>query len=383
MPKKFLQILILTPLLIIASLMLINIYLKNKTNTIIPSTTTPSVSITEKKDLQDIPLLTVVTGNLEVPWALTFLPDGSMLVTERAGRVRFIDKDGQLNPNPIAHIEDVKQIGEGGLLGIVIHPNFKVNHFVYLYYTYAGSRDQTLNRVARFTFEENKLINPTIIVDAIPGAPNHNGGRIKFGPDKFLYVTTGDAQNPSLAQDTNSLAGKILRVTDDGKSAPDNPFNNLVYSYGHRNSQGLAWNEKGELWATEHGRSGILSGLDELNLIEPGKNYGWPTIQGDEQKLGLETPLLNSGSDTWAPAGAAYLNGSIFFAGLRGQALYEASIKNEKIELKEHFKGEFGRIREVIVGPDNMLYITTSNRDGRGNPNANDDKIIRVNPAKL
>ena len=327
----------------------------------------------------------VVAENLEVPWALVFLPDKSMLLTERKGRVRFIDKDGNLNPNPILQIPDVKANGEGGLLGIAIHPNFKANQFVYLYYTYSGNELKTLNRVARFKFENNTLLEKTIIVDAIPGAPNHNGGRIKFGPDKFLYITTGDAQNPSLAQDKNSLAGKILRLSDDGKVPKDNPFDNPVYSYGHRNAQGLAWGPNGTLWATEHGRSGVLSGLDELNLIEIGKNYGWPVIQGDETRKNMVTPKINSGPfTTWAPAGAAYINGSVFFGGLKGQTLYEAVIKNDEVAtIKEHFKKEFGRIRDVVVGPDNLLYITTSNRDGRGTPKPNDDKIIRVNPQKL
>jgi len=377
--RNFLHILILSFILIIVSIFLINISLKRKTNIIIPSTSTPSVSITEKKDLQDIPLLTTIAENLEVPWALAFLPDKSILFTERPGRVRLIDNNGNLNLSPIAQIEDVKQIGEGGLHGITLHPDFPNNHFVYVYYTYGQNIIGTQNRVVRFRYDQGTFKEKTIIVDSIPGALFHDGGRIKFGPGKMLYITTGDAQNPSLAQDINSMGGKILRVTDSGKPAAGNPFNNFVYSYGHRNPQGITWDNKGRFWETEHGQSA----KDELNLIEMGKNYGWPIIQGGEQKLGMETPLLNSGSDTWAPAGAAYLNGSIFFAGLRGQALYEASIKNEKVELKEHFKGELGRIREVIVGPDNMLYITTSNRDGRGNPNANDDKIIRVNPLRL
>lgn len=379
MSRKFLQLLILFSLLIIVSLILINISLKNKTNIVTPSTSTHSTPITENKNLQDIPLLSVIAENLEVPWALTFLPDGSMLITERPGRVRLIDKNGQLNPNPIAQMEDVRQLGEGGLHGIAIHPDFLKNHFIYVYYTYGQNIIGTQNRVVRFRYDKGALIEKTIIVDNIPGALFHDGGRIKFGPDKLLYITTGDAQNPSLAQNINSLAGKILRVTDSGKPASGNPFNNLVYSYGHRNPQGITWSSSGTLYETEHGQTAT----DEFNFIEPGKNYGWPIVRGDQRQAGLESPFLHSGNDTWAPAGAAYLNGSIFFAGLRGQTLYEASIKNEKIELKEHLKGEFGRIREVIVGLDNMLYITTSNRDGRGNPNANDDKIIRVNPAKL
>lgn len=347
-------------------------------------------------------LINVIAENLDTPWGMVFLPDKSILFTERAGRVRFIDSKEVLKESPILILKDVKEVGEGGLLGIVIHPDFAKNSFVYLYYTYT-TNEGTFNKVVKFRYGVtelaiacldkdpncNKASTPTleedeIIVDKIPSAANHNGGRIKFGPDGYLYITTGDAQNPSQAQNTNSLSGKILRVTDEGKPVSGNPFNNLVYSYGHRNSQGLAWDSQGRLWATEHGRSGALSGLDEINLVELGKNYGWPIIQGDEAKEGMVAPKINSGfSVTWAPSGAAFVNNSLFFGGLRGQTLYEAEINGDKIILKEHFKGEFGRIREVILGPDNFLYITTSNKDGRGNPKSWDDRIIKINPIKL
>ncbi|EKD65667.1 MAG: hypothetical protein ACD_50C00019G0003 [uncultured bacterium] len=356
--------------------------LNSESNMTSAPTSTPGATNTEPPE--DAPMFAVVAENLDTPWALVFLPDQSILVTERPGRVRFVKNDGTLQEQPIATLENVREIGEGGLLGITLHPNFSSNNYVYLYYTYAESGGQTLNRVVRMTYENGQLQDEEIIVDEIPGAPNHNGGRIKFGPDNFLYITTGDAQNPSLAQNTKSLAGKILRVADSGDPASGNPFGNAVYSYGHRNPQGLAWDENGNLWSTEHGRSGVLSGLDELNLIERGRNYGWQIIQGDETRTGMETPKLHSGNDTWAPAGAAFVNNSLFFAGLRGQTLYEAVITNdEKISLNEHFKTDFGRLREVILGPDNLLYITTSNRDGRGNPIIDDDKIIRVNPSKL
>lgn len=334
---------------------------------------------------------TVIAENLDTPWGIAFLPaspaggpDKNMLVTERAGRVRLIDNSGKLQSEPVGVIGEVREVGEGGLLGIALHPDFSTNNFVYLYYTYSALGDDTLNRVVRMKYQNGILSNEEVIVDKIPGASNHNGGRIKFGPDKALYITTGDAQEPSLSQDKNSLAGKILRAAEGGRAE--------VYSYGHRNPQGLAWDSDGKLWSTEHGRSGVQSGLDELNLIEKGKNYGWPTIQGTETKVGMETPKLNSGPDTtWAPAGAAFLpagrqgvKDSIFFGGLRGQTLYQAVIQNSKvIDFKEHFKGQFGRIRDVVLGPDNMLYITTSNKDGRGNPASSDDRIIKINPQKL
>lgn len=317
----------------------------------------------------------VIAQNLNIPWDAAFLPDGSILITERPGSVRIIDNQGNLLPIPVATISKVKHAGEGGLLGIAIHPDFENNKYVYFYYTYSSTGNNTLNRVVRFKFEESKLTNEQVIIDAIPGAVNHNGGRIKFGPDKFLYITTGDAQNPSLAQDKNSLAGKILRVTDEGKAAPGNPFGNLVYSYGHRNPQGLAFDSQGRLWATEHGPQA----LDELNLIEKGVNYGWPVIQGNEKREGMISPVLQSGADTtWAPSGAAFLDGSIFFGGLRGEALFKYNIANKS--LKKYFSAEFGRIRAVVLGPDGYLYITTSNTDGRGAPKADDDKLIKINP---
>lgn len=328
---------------------------------------------------------TIVAENLETPWAITILPDNSMLVTERAGRVRLINNNGELQNDPVATIEAVEEIGEGGLLGIAAHPNFATNRYVYLYYTYGKSGGNTKNRVVRMTFNNNILSDEKIILDNIPGASNHDGGRIKFGPDGNLYIGTGDAQDPSQSQNRNTLGGKILRITPDGTAAPGNPFDSPVYTYGHRNVQGLAWNSNGQFWATEHGRSGGGSGLDELNLIEPGKNYGWPEIEGDETRSGMVTPKRNSGpTTTWAPSGAAFVGDSLFFSGLRGQTLYEAVIQTgEVVEVKEHFGQQYGRIREVIAGPDGMLYISTSNRDGRGNPQRGDDKIIQVNPDRL
>lgn len=359
------------------------IFLKtSKKPTAMPPTFSP-----QTQQQEDQPRLSVYAKNLTVPWALVFLPNGDLLVTERGGNIYQIDKDGNRAKEPVAKLA-VLQTGESGLHGITLSPNFENNRHVFIYYTYKGKGDNTLNRVSRFKFDGKSLSEEKVIVEAIPGAIFHDGGRIKFGPDGFLYITCGDALNPSLAQDTNSLAGKILRVTEDGQAAPGNPFGSAqdkpfgtpVYSWGHRNPQGIAWDDKGRLWETEHGQSAT----DEVNLIVAGKNYGWPTIRGDETQEGMQNPALHSKSDTWAPAGAVYINGSIFFGGLRGQALYEAKIEEDKvINLTAHFKGELGRIRDVIVGPDGFLYVTTSNRDGRGNPAGDDDKILRVNPAKL
>jgi len=325
----------------------------------------------------------VIATRLDTPWSLAFLPDNSMLVTQRPGNLRHINSDGKILGD--FKVSNVKEFGEGGLLGIALDPDFAKNKFIYLYYTYQLNGNETLNRVVRMTFDQNTLGNTTIVLDAIPGASNHNGGRLKFGPDGFLYISTGDAQEPSRAQDKNSLAGKILRVTPSGEPAPGNPFNNSVYSYGHRNVQGLAWDNQGNLWATEHGRSGVQSGFDELNLIRPGNNYGWPTIEGDKSQSGMVNPVIHSGSTTtWAPAGVAYLDNSLFFVGLRGQSLYQVNLEGGAVsEIRSHLSGEFGRLRDVVVGPDNFLYVLTSNRDGRGRPQADDDRILKINPDLL
>ncbi len=318
----------------------------------------------------------IVADNLQIPWEIAFLPDGDLLVTERPGRLKRIGKEGR-----VYAIEGVEHIGEGGLLGMALHPRFAKNRWIYIYLT-TQNGEGLINRVERYRFEGDHLSEKTTIIDNIPGAAYHDGGRIAFGPDDYLYITTGDAGKNNLAQDTSSLAGKILRLKDDGSIPSDNPFGNAVYSYGHRNSQGLAWDDKGQLWITEHGRSGILSGLDELNLIEKGKNYGWPIIQGEEKKTGMKSPIIQSGpNETWAPAGIAFFDGSLFFGGLRGESLYEAKIiESSKVPLKVHFRQEFGRIRAVVFGPDGFLYLTTSNTDGRGILKQSDDKIIRINP---
>lgn len=370
------------PIILVILFLMLWLFYQNS-NLKIPSSLviTPANKQTESKDTREVK---VVAENLDVPWAIAFLPDGNLLVTERVGKVLLIDKNGEKEPKLVAQIPEVREIGEGGLLGIALHPDFLNSSYVYLYYTYSESESNTLNRVVRMVYESDKLKNQEIIIDKIPGASNHNGGRIKFGPDKMLYIGTGDAQNPSYAQDKNSLAGKILRVTDEGKAVQGNPFGNLIYSFGHRNVQGLSFNEKEELFATEHGRSGVLSGLDEINIIIPGKNYGWPAIQGDTKREGMETPVKNSGNTTWAPSGAAFIGNSFFFSGLRGETLYEAIIENDQVlNFKEHFKNQYGRLREVVLGPDNLLYITTSNRDGRGEEVSSDDRIIRINPDKL
>ncbi|MDW7728154.1 MAG: PQQ-dependent sugar dehydrogenase [Candidatus Methanoperedens sp.] len=343
-----------------------------------PGIGTPISSAPENKSIRDEAIAVSVANRLDIPWALDFLPDGSIIFTERAGRIRLIDAREGLLLDSLLTIDEVVHTGEGGLLGIVVHPDFTRNPFIYVYYTYRNGTD-LVNKVVRFRMQGSNLLDDKLIIDGIPGASIHNGGRIKFGPDGLLYITTGDAAISNSAQDKNSLAGKILRLTDDGTVPANNPFpRSPVFSYGHRNPQGLAWDDRGRLWATEHGSQAY----DELNLIEPGKNYGWPNIRGDEKAQGLTGPVLHSGTATWAPSGIAYFEGSLFFTGLRGQGLFEV-IVDEKPALHRHLYRNFGRLRDVVAGPDNYLYILTSNRDGRGEPSEDDDRIIKINPKEI
>lgn len=326
-----------------------------------------------KKDIQ------IIAQNLHVPWEIVFLPSGDMLVTERPGTVTLIGKT-----NRTFTIDGVEANGEGGLLGMALHPDFAKNNWIYLYHT-AKNGNRKINRLERYKFDETGFSDKKIIVDNIPAGTFHDGGRILFGPDGFLYITAGDSENSPLSQDKNALAGKILRVTDNGDIPSENPFGNAVWTYGHRNPQGITWDDQGRMWATEHGRSGLLSGLDEVNLIQEGNNYGWPTIQGDEERTGMQKPVINSGSNvTWAPTGIVYYKNRLFFNGLRGESIYEATISGNTItSLKSHLKGVYGRLRALKIGPDGYFYISTSNTDSRGTPQPGDDKIIKINPDYL
>lgn len=314
-----------------------------------------------------------VATNLETPWGIGFLPDGDLLVTERSGRVQQVGDNGATYA-----IAGVRETSEGGLLGIALHPDFVQNNYVYLYSTTDIGGTLT-NRIERYRLDGQTLRDRTEILTNIPASTNHDGGALAFGPDSKLYITTGDAGNENTAQDRQSLAGKILRLNPDGSVPDDNPFNSAVWSYGHRNPQGIAWDQEDRLWSTEHGRSGIQSGYDELNRIEKGANYGWPIIQGDETREGMKTPILHSGSnDTWAPGGLAYAQGSLYFAGLRGQTLYQVKINSDDtISLSRHFTEQYGRLR-AVAAHDSELYFSTSNRDGRGSPANDDDHIYAI-----
>jgi glucose/arabinose dehydrogenase len=331
----------------------------------------------------------VVAEGLDTPWAIAFAPDRRIFVTERPGRIRVI-KDGQLQKEPWLQIE-VYEAGEAGLMGLALDPEFERNQFVYVAYTYRNSAGQTRNRLARLREASGKGMIDKVLSDEARGARNHNGARVKCGPDGKLYWTMGDAQDAGLAQKLSSLNGKILRINRDGTIPPDNPFKDSpVYSFGHRNPQGLAWQPgTGRLYATEHGPSGFQGCCrDELNFIEPGKNYGWPVITGDETREKMAAPVLHAGrNETWAPAGAAFVTrgpwaGSLVFTGLRGQALYRVVLdKNDPRKagaFERHWVREFGRLRDVVEGPDGALYVLTSNRDGRGKPASEDDRVLRI-----
>ncbi len=331
----------------------------------------------------------VVADGLVIPWSIDWTPDGMILFTERNGNLRAVD-NGELLHEPLLSL-GVGGI-EGGMLGVAVDPNHSENNFVYLYYTY-NEFLSTYNKLVRYQLNDGLLIEDKVLIDGIPGGPFHDGGRIQFGPDGKLYITTGEAGNPDLSQDLNSLGGKILRINSDGTIPGDNPWNgSSIYSIGHRNPQGIDWDSSGNLIATEHGPSGWRGvAHDEINKIIAGKNYGWPNIIGDETMNGMQNPILHSGEDTWAPSGAEFYYGDkiphwvgkYFVATLRGNHLHvidfdlqnNSVITNEKI-----FQDEFGRLRDVQTGPDGFLYILTSNQDGRGSPAIGDDKILRVLP---
>jgi glucose/arabinose dehydrogenase len=353
----------------------------------------PTQAVAESK--ADNVQVEVVARELTAPWAIAFAPDGRIFITERPGRIRVI-KNGALQKEPWLQIE-VYQSGEAGLLGLALDPAFERNRFLYAAYTYRDADGKLKNRLARLRDDPSagKGTVDKVLLDNVAGADNHDGGRVKFGPDGKLYWTTGDAQTTRLAQNLSSLNGKILRLNSDGTIPSNNPFpKSPVYSYGHRNPQGLAWQPGSRrLYATEHGPSGFQGCcLDELNLIEAEKNYGWPDIRGDEKRDGMVSPVLHSGtSDTWAPSGAAFVtrgptghpwSGSLLFTGLRGQTLYrvafDANDPRKVTTFERFFVREFGRLRDVAEGPDGAIYILTSNRDGRGKPAAEDDRVLRL-----
>jgi glucose/arabinose dehydrogenase len=366
--KKFLIVLLGVAICLLALGFILYQYAFAPTESPIPNTPVPTTQTAE---------IEVVASDLEVPWDVARLPDGDFLVTERTGDLLRLTASGDISR---VEVPQVAPRGEGGLMGVELHPNFTENNWLYLYRTIqtADGRD---NEVVRFVYkDDHTLSDETIIITNLQGASYHDGGALSFGPDGLLYIATGDAGVPELAQDVDSLAGKILRVTDTGDIPEGNLYGNAVYSLGHRNPQGLAWDTEGQLWSTEHGRSGVQSGFDELNKIEIGANYGWPESQGDTVLPGTIGPVAHSGADdTWAPASLAADGDTMYFAGLRGQRLYKATINEdrESVQLEAFFTEAYGRLRAARIF-DDALYTTTSNRDNRGRVSDSDDKVFEI-----
>jgi glucose/arabinose dehydrogenase len=328
----------------------------------------------------------VLATRLEIPWALAFAPDGRLFITERPGRVR-VYQDGRLLPEPALVLEGLYTRDESGVLGLALHPSFSSNGFAYVEYTASTSSGPTA-RLVRYRVVGNTFGEPAVLLDGVPASNIHNGSRVKFGPDGRLYVTFGDVATPSVAQDLGSLNGKVLRLHEDGTTPGDNPYRSPIWSWGHRNPQGLDWHPvTGDLFETEHGQTGN----DEINVIDRGANYGWPDIEGGESRPGMRAPIT-SFTPSVAPSGAAFYRGTAFpsfrnqllVATLRGQALLRVALNSSdprRVETVERLlEGRFGRLRDVASGPDGYLYLCTSNRDGRNTPVAEDDRLLRLVP---
>lgn len=333
-------------------------------------------------------LLEEVATGLEVPWDLVFTSPTRILVTERAGRIREI-VDGKLNPEPLLTLDDVREQEEAGLLGMVMHPHYAQNKYLYVAYA-VPSKGHFLMRIERLRDEGTRLVRDKVLLDTIPSDYYHSGSRLAFGKDGMLYVTTGGSLTPERAQDDTNLAGKVLRMTDEG--AVPTGQKNYMYAKGLRNSQGLTFLEDGTLFLTDHGPTGFDGpvGGDEFNIGGQGTNFGWPTVSYDKTREGM-TPPARLFTPSIAPASAHLYTGSqfprwrgdIFVGMLRGEGLLHVQVAKkdgqwqvtaaEKIPLVTA-----GRIRTVTEGPDGALYMTTSNRDGRGTPKPGDDKILRL-----
>ena len=344
-----------------------------------------------------------VAENLEIVWSIVFAPDNRVFLAERPGRVRIVE-NGKLRAAPFFTVPDISLSDEGGLMGMTLHPDFKENRFVYLAYTYRDERNEQNVRVVRYRETGESLVEPKTIIEAIPASKYHAGTRLKFGADGKLYITTGDATKQKRAQNLSSINGKTLRLNDDGSVPSDNPFVGQkdarpeIWSYGHRNAQGLDFQpETGLMFQTEHGPSLIdgvslfkRSGGDEVNIVEKGKNYGWDKISHKMTKAGMETPIIEF-SPAVAPGSGMFYRGNLFpefknnffFGALKSESIIRLVMDGRKIVARDElFKKEYGRIREIAEAPDGSIWFSTSNRDGRGDAKQTDDRILRIVPAQ-
>ena len=351
---------------------------------------------------KEIPKFRVETiaANLEIVWSIVFAPDGRVFFTERPGRVRVIE-NGKLRAAPFFVVPDIEQKGESGLMSIALHPDFAQNHYVYLAYGYQADGDQMV-RVARYRETGETLTDQQTIIENIPASRYHSGTRLKFGPDGKLYMTTGDATKQERAQRLDSINGKTLRLNDDGTVPADNPFVGQanarpeIWTYGHRNAQGMDWQPGTNLmFQTEHGPTWIdgvslfkRTGGDEVNIVERGKNYGWAKISHTMKREGMETPIIEY-SPAVAPASGMFYRGELFpalknnflFGTLKGEAIIRLVLDGRRIVSQDKLlEKQYGRIREVAEAPDGSIYFSTSNRDGRGSPISDDDRILRLVP---
>ena len=326
-----------------------------------------------------------VASGLETPWGLDFLPDGRAVVTERdSARVLVVTPpdvqdgaaEGEGRTIEVGRVPEADPRGEAGLLGVAVSPTFDSDGFLYFYVCTAED-----NRVVRAQLEGDRLGPVEPVLTGIPTGDIHDGGRLAFGPDGYLYVTTGEAGDEQLARDRESLAGKILRITTDGEPAPDNPFDTVVWSWGHRNVQGLAFDDRGLLWASEFGQSKA----DELNRILPGEDYGWPVVEGTGGPGRFTEPAMTWPTSEASPSGLAHAGGHLWMAALQGERLWridlaDGQVSNPTSFFHEDGGGEYGRIRTVARDGAGRLWVTTSNQDGRGSPAAEDDRILLVEP---
>ncbi len=322
-----------------------------------------------------------VASGLEVPWGLAFLPDGSAVVTERdTRRVLRVVPDpgndgtgGEAQVQELGILEQAEPNGEAGALGVAVSPDFAEDRSLFFYVTTAQD-----NRILRARLEGDRLGEPAVVLDGIPEGPIHDGGRLAFGPDGHLYASTGETGDQPMAQDPDVLGGKILRLTPEGEPPPDNPDpSSPVWTLGHRNVQGLAFDNRDRLWASEFGSSEF----DELNRIRSGGNYGWPEVEGRGGEGSFVQPEVVWRTSEASPSGLAWLDGFLWMASLRGERLWQVDATGEQAtDPTAFFVGEYGRLRTVAVAPDDRLWVTTSNRDGRGDPAAEDDRILLVEP---